>query len=138
MRLVVSKDDWSDALAIRHEVFILEQEVPPELEKDGLDEGATHVVATRGDVVIGTARLVTKGEARIGRVAVLKPWRHRGIAGLLLEALETEARQLGVRSLTLHSQAYVQRLYEKHGYVPNGPGFEEAGIDHIPMAKRLP
>lgn len=137
VRVASSDDDMHGAFAVRREVFILEQGVPPELERDDADDSAVHVVARDGTAVIGTARLTRDGEARIGRVAVLPAWRRRGIAGLLLAALESEARRLGIAEVGLHSQTYVQALYERHGYTVTGPGFVEAGIDHVPMAKRL-
>lgn len=137
VRVASSDDDMRGAFAVRREVFILEQGVPPELERDDADATAVHVVARDGTAVVGTARLTREGEARIGRVAVLPAWRRRGIAGLLLAALESEARRLGIAEVNLHSQTYVQALYERHGYAVTGPGFVEAGIDHVPMAKRL-
>ncbi len=137
VRVASSDADMQGAFAVRHEVFIVEQGVPPELERDEADDSAVHVVASDGPAVIGTARLTRGGEARIGRVAVLPAWRRRGVAGLLLGALEAEAQQLGIEEVSLHSQTYVQALYERHGYAVTGPGFVEAGIDHVPMAKRL-
>ena len=137
MRVASDEADMEGAFAVRREVFIVEQGVPEELERDEADETAVHVVASNGPAVIGTARLTQDGEARIGRVAVLPAWRRRGIAGLLLGALESEAQRLGIEEVSLHSQTYVQALYERHGYAVTGPGFVEAGIDHVPMAKRL-
>ena len=137
VRVASSGADAQGAFAVRREVFILEQGVPPELERDDADDSAVHVVASDGAAIVGTARLTRDGEARIGRVAVLPAWRRRGIAGLLLAALEEEARRLGIEEVSLHSQTYVQELYERHGYGVTGPGFVEAGIDHVPMAKRL-
>ncbi len=137
VRVASDEADMHGAFAVRHEVFILEQGVPPELERDEADDSAVHVVARDGTAVVGTARLTRDGEARVGRVAVLPAWRRRGIAGLLLAALESEARRLGIEEVGLHSQTYVQALYERHGYAVTGPGFVEAGIDHVPMAKRL-
>ncbi|MCY4581872.1 MAG: GNAT family N-acetyltransferase [Chloroflexi bacterium] len=137
VRVASSTADMEAALAVRHEVFVLGQGVPLELEHDEDDAGAVHVVACDGATVVGTARLTRDGEARIGRVAVLSSWRRRGIAGMLLAALESEAAQLGIAEVGLHSQMYVQALYERHGYTVTGPGFVEAGIDHVPMAKRL-
>ena len=137
MRVASDDADMEGAFAVRHEVFIVEQGVPEELERDDADETAVHVVASNGPAVIGTARLTQDGEARIGRVAVLPAWRRRGIAGLLLGALEGEAQRLGIEEVSLHSQTYVQALYERHGYAVTAPGFVEAGIDHVPMAKRL-
>ena len=137
VRVASSAHDMQGAFAVRYKVFIVEQGVPPELERDDADDSAVHVVASDGVTVVGTARLTLDGEARIGRVAVLPAWRRRGIAGLLLAALETEAQRLGIAEVGLHSQTYVQALYERHGYSITGPGFVEAGIDHVPMAKRL-
>jgi len=137
VRVVSSDDDMQGAFAVRHDVFIVEQGVPEELERDEADDSAVHVVASHGLVIIGTARLTREGEARIGRVAVLPYWRRRGIAGLLLAALEAEARRLGIAETSLHAQTYVQALYERHGYAVTGPAFVEAGIDHVPMSKRL-
>ena len=137
VRVASSEDDMEAAFAVRHEVFIVEQGVPPELEHDEADDSAVHVVASDGTAVVGTARLTRDGEARIGRVAVLPGWRRRGIAGMLLATLEAEARRLGIVEVSLHSQTYVQGLYDRHGYVVTGPGFVEAGIDHVPMSKSL-
>lgn len=137
VRVASGDADMNGAFTVRHEVFIVEQGVPPELERDMADDSAVHVVASGGRNVIGTARLTLDGEARIGRVAVLPEWRRRGIAGLLLAALEAEASRLGLPEVSLHSQTYVRALYERHGYAVTGPEFVEAGIDHVPMSKRL-
>ena len=137
VRIAASERDMQGAFAVRREVFIVEQGVPEELERDEADDSAVHVVASAGSAAIGTARLTQDGEARIGRVAVLPAWRRRGVAGLLLAALEAEAQRLGMAETSLHAQTYVQALYERHGYAVTGPGFVEAGIDHVPMSKRL-
>ena len=136
-RVIHSQSDWDAALAVREEVFIKEQGVLPSIERDHKDNQAIHVIALHEKEIIGTARLTTDREARIGRVAVIPKWRRIGVAGLLLEALENEALKLGFAEITLHSQSYVNQLYLKHGYVPNGPEFQEADIDHTPMVKRL-
>lgn len=136
-RVASDETDMEGAFAVRREVFIVEQGVPEELERDDADGTAVHVVASNGPAVIGTARLTRDGEDRIGRVAVLPAWRRRGVAGMLLSTLEAEAQRLGIEEVSLHSQTYVQALYERHGYAVTGPGFVEAGIDHVPMAKRL-
>ncbi len=137
VRVAAGGADWRGALAVRHTVFVVEQGVPPELEQDDLDASALHVVAVSGNGVVGTARLTREDGARIGRVAVLPAWRRRGIAGMLVAALEAEARRLGASRVSLHSQSYVQSLYAKLGYEADGPPFIEAGIDHIPMTKHL-
>ena len=110
VRIAASERDMQGAFAVRREVFIVEQGVPEELERDEADDSAVHVVASAGSAAIGTARLTQDGEARIGRVAVLPAWRRRGIAGLLLAALEAEAQRLGMAETSLHAQTYVQAL----------------------------
>ncbi len=137
VRVVAGSEDWQAALAVRREVFVVEQSVPAEIEQDDLDATAIHVVAGCDGETGGTARLTWDEETRIGRVAVLPSWRRRGIAGLMLAALEAEARKLGATEVSLHSQSYIQSLYDKLGYRVTGPPFVEAGIDHVPMSKRL-
>lgn len=126
------------ALEVRKRVFVEEQGVPPELELDGRDTTANHVVVEIEGKVVATGRLLMDdGEARISRVAVLPEWRRRGIAGEVIAALERQAARRGVSEVALNSQTYAQELYDKLGYVVTGDGFVEAGIDHVPMAKRL-
>ncbi len=120
-------------------VFIEEQGVAPEIERDGLDDEATHALAIRDGRVVATGRFVVQDGtvARVGRMAVLAEYRRRGLATAVLEALETEARRQRLSGVELHSQAYVRRFYEERGYRIEGPPFVEAGIDHVTMAKRL-
>jgi predicted GNAT family N-acyltransferase len=127
------------AFALRHAVFVEEQEVPVELERDGHDAGAFHAVALLGDRCVGTGRLVVSpgGVGRVGRMAVDPAFRRRGLGDLVLLALEDHARAAGLREIELHAQCYVERFYAKHGYTREGEVFEEAGIAHVVMRKRL-
>ena len=134
------------ALAIREVVFIEEQHVPEGIERDAEDAKAYHVLAFQGGHAIGTGRLVMLPEpppgetgtwAQIGRMAVLKAHRKARVGGLLLTALEDEARRREVRGIMLHAQVYTLEFYKKQGYEPMGPVFQEAGIEHQEMRKRL-
>ncbi len=127
------------AFALRHAVFVEEQHVPVELERDESDAGAVHVVALLGDRCVGTGRLVVQagGVGRVGRMAVEPAFRRRGVGDLVLLALEDHARATGLREIELHAQCYVERFYAKHGYAREGEVFEEAGIEHVVMKKRL-
>ncbi len=144
VRRATTDDDVRAAFAVRQRVFVGEQGVPPELELDQFDASATHMVAEAEGVVVAAGRLVILpnardewGEARLGRISVLPEWRRRGIAGLIIGALESEAADLGFTEVSLHSQTYIQALYDKHGYVVCGAAFVDAGIDHVPMTKVL-
>ncbi len=128
--------DLPDLRAVREPVFIVEQAVPPELEWDELDPVSVHVIARdTGGAPIGTARLTP--EHGIGRMAVLAPWRGRGVAGALLEALIERARELGYPTLELHAQTHAIGLYERFGFTAFGPEYEEAGIPHRSMRRTL-
>ena len=133
----VRKATWEqDSEAIRRvrtEVFVIEQMVPIEREIDGIDPVCRHVVAIRttGEPV-GTARLLDNGQ--IGRIAVLRPWRDRGIGSQMVKTLIDSARLEGQRHLHLHAQAHAIVFYEKLGFRDIGkPPFDDAGIPHIRM-----
>lgn len=121
---------------VRHAVFVVEQQVPVELEIDALDPLSHHVLARADDgQVIGTARL-TPGQ-RIGRMAVLAAARGHGVGQALLEALVAEARQRGWGEVSLHAQLTARDFYARNGFLPEGGIFEEAGIAHQQMRCRL-
>ena len=140
IRWTQEERDVSLALRVREEVFCVEQGVPRELEHDGLDASALHLLAVdrRTDAAVGTLRLLTAGaQAKIGRVAVLPAWRGRGVASRLLELAVERARSLGCSEARLASQLEATRLYERAGFsVQSGP-FEEAGIVHVWMSRGL-
>ena len=131
-------DERSAALALRHAVFCAEQGVPVALEVDGRDDGAVHLVAIEAGDVVGTCRLVYDGmTARLGRLAVAASARGRGLGTALVAEAEEQARAAGARRLALSAQAHATRLYAGRGFVPRGAPFQEAGIEHVRMEKRL-
>ena len=107
-----------------------------------MDGQATHVIAAADGRVVAAGRFVPQPDehgvtARVGRMAVLGEFRRHGIATVVLRALEAEARRQGLSGVELHSQAYVQRFYDRCGYTVAGEPFVEAGIDHVTMVKRF-
>jgi predicted GNAT family N-acyltransferase len=131
-------DEVRAALALRHEVFVVEQRVPIEEELDRHDDTALHLVAIDGARVVATCRLVGDGETvKLGRVAVAAAARRRGLASALLGEAEAQARALGARRIALAAQTGALALYERAGYTPYGERFLDAGIEHLMMEKRL-
>ena len=121
-----------DLRTVRETVFVQEQQVPLELEWDALDPQCVHVLARdAAGQPIGTGRLTP--EHKIGRMAVLAPWRGRGVGDALLLALLAAARERGWREVSLHAQVSAQDFYARHGFLPLGERFEEAGIGHQTM-----
>jgi predicted GNAT family N-acyltransferase len=122
--------------ALRHEVFVVEQCVPVERERDEYDESAVHLAALRGDAVVGTLRILMSGAtARFGRMAVRASMRRTGIGARLMMAAEARVAQMGAREIVLHAQLTVRDFYRRLGYREEGAVFEEAGILHIGMRK---
>ena len=92
---------------------------PLEDELDGRDDEALHLVAVDATAtVVGTCRLLVRRRARVklGRLAVDRAARRRGIAALLLAEAERWARDAGARRIVLHAQTYAARLYARAGY----------------------
>jgi predicted GNAT family N-acyltransferase len=131
---------WSEARdtarAIRYAVFVEEQGVPVELEWDDQDEPSWHAVAYADDgTPVATGRLLPDGH--IGRMAVLASARGGGVGATVLQALMGKAVELGYGELVLNAQAHAAPFYERAGFATSGEPFEEAGIAHVEMRKRL-
>ena len=135
---------WAEAQAsaflVRQGVFIWEQKVPAELELDEFDPLAAHALAYLDGHCIGTGRLVDLGvgQAQIGRMAVLAPFRNQGVGSLLLKNLIGLASSQGIKSIILHSQVAAIPFYEKQGFGTQGSIYAEAGIPHRNMILVLP
>ncbi|MFI0899541.1 GNAT family N-acetyltransferase [Streptomyces sp. NPDC020983] len=128
--------------AIRHEVFVVEQGVPAELEWDGKDGRAVHALAEgrgTGRLLLGADAAAKNGGdeqfAVLGRLAVLKAERGTGLGALLVRALEEEAARLGCAGVYLEAQVHAIGFYEKLGYTAYGPPFQDAGIAHRAMRR---
>jgi YbgC/YbaW family acyl-CoA thioester hydrolase len=129
-----------DAARIRTEVFVQEQRIPRELEWDDDDAIALHAVAyNRLGQAIGTGRLLPakEGVAKIGRMAVSRVLRGTRVGEQVLRALMAAAQARGDSEILLHAQRSAQSFYARTGFAPRGEVFEEAGIPHVEMTRRL-
>jgi ElaA protein len=142
VRWAQTLEEVRGAVAVREQVFCREQGVPLAEELDGLDKDALHVIALAPDerAVIGTLRLLVAGDgqsAKIGRVAVERDWRRRGIAASMLELALARARDLGCLRARLAAQLEAVGLYEQAGFAIESDEFQEAGIAHVWMGRAL-
>jgi predicted GNAT family N-acyltransferase len=139
----IEKVSWPQqqmALAqIRHRVFLQEQRVPEEDEWDGADDTAEHFLASistdKGHKPIGCARLLPSG--KIGRIAVLVPFRDEGVGTALLEHIVNDAQVQGFEELYLDAQTHAVAFYERMEFVAEGPEFMDAGIPHQRMRRKF-
>ena len=122
-------------MPIREAVFVAEQGVPAELEMDEFDADCLHALAYDGAKAVGTGRLLPDGH--IGRMAVLKEFRGKGVGGAVLASLIDAARRRGDRELALSAQVHALAFYRAHGFKPVGEVYQEAGIPHQAMTRTL-
>jgi predicted GNAT family N-acyltransferase len=134
---IVNYSDYQDEIIrIRHEVFVVGQHVPPDLEIDGRDPDCVQVlVRDDQDRPIATGRMQVDG--KIGRMAVLEPHRGHGIGRTMLHALIDYARSRHYEQVYLNSQMQAVPFYEKAGFTSKGEIFYEAGIPHVRMVLNL-
>jgi predicted GNAT family N-acyltransferase len=132
-----SREDQRAALLdLRDVVFIQEQDVPEQRERDGLDVDCWHVLA-RDDSgrPVGCGRLTSAH--KIGRMAVLREWRGQGVGVALLRELIARARAQGWPDVALDAQVGAIGFYEREGFIAYGEEFEDAGLVHRAMRLSL-
>ena len=131
--------DWDaaqrEAKRIRFAVFVEEQRVPADLEMDEYDAQCIHALAYADGQAIGTGRLLPDGH--IGRIAVLKEWRGQGAGKAMLRKLIDAARRRGHREVALSAQVHAVEFYRAEGFETEGAVYQEAGIPHQAMRRRL-
>jgi predicted GNAT family N-acyltransferase len=131
--------DIEDCFRIRDHVFVVEQNVPADLERDEHDSKALHFIALADGQSVGTARVVLRDNgtsAKIGRVAVCRSNRGFGIGKLLIAAIEGDPDLRHVHRFLLDAQTHALQFYARLGYEAYGEEFMDAGIPHRHMKKR--
>lgn len=131
---------WAEAellvMPVRTEVFVVEQGVPAEIERDAFDAVCRHAIARdAGGRVVATGRLLPDGH--IGRMAVRRAARGAGVGGAVLQALIAEAARRGLREVALAAQTHALDFYLRHGFEAVGEVFMEAGIPHRAMRRTV-
>jgi predicted GNAT family N-acyltransferase len=138
VRPASGSSEVDEALELRRRVFVDEQGVTLAADQDGRDPEALHIVAYAEGRLVGTCRLVfDDGIARLGRMAVERDQRGRGIGAAILAEAEREARAAGATKIRLHAQTDARSLYERSGFGVRGEEFLEEGIPHVTMEKPL-
>jgi len=141
MKVIIAKnqEELFSLMLIRMKVFMMEQQVAPDIEIDEYDKVATHFLFyDNQDIPCACCRLLfVDGHYKIGRLAVLKNQRRKGYAAALLREVEVYAKNKNIDELYLNAQTSAKVLYEKLGYTAYGDLFFEANIEHIGMKKPI-
>ena len=149
IRTATLPQDLAAAYAVRHAVFVQEQGVPVELERDDRDDTADHLIAVVDGKVTGAVRLVVEPPGfegvdsalgpvgHLGRLAVLADARASGLGASLVLGVERRAVDHGLAVIYLGSQTHAVDFYRRLGYAPYGPQFDDAGLPHRHMLRVL-
>ena len=136
VRIVEWAHEAGKLRAVRLAVFVVEQNIPEELEWDEFDAQSVHAIAEDAHGgPIGCGRLLPDGH--IGRMAVISDWRGRGVGAALLVRLIELARARGDARVRLNAQTQAMPFYARFGFVAVGDEYEEAGIPHWTMERTL-
>ena len=142
--ILETKEELNLGFALRIEVFVKEQNVPMELELDEKDnsENTVHIGFFDNNKLIGVARLIdlNKDVIHIGRVAIDKEYRGRGIGRELIIGCENIAQQILKRKIIIELSAQIQaeNFYKSLGYNRvNDIIYLDAGIEHVDMMKEI-
>lgn len=127
------------ARALRHAVLRAPLGRPPGSEYFPFEVDALHLVAVERGEVIGCVLFHPDGSGggRLFQMAVRPDRQGRGIGRRLVQGLEDTLRQRGIEQVSLHARLEVAGFYERLGYARRGEVYEEVGIPHVNMARRL-
>jgi predicted GNAT family N-acyltransferase len=135
VKKVTDPADLEKVFAIRREVFVGEQNCPPELEWKH-EEESNHFLATVNGEPAGASRWrKTDKGYKLERFAVLKKFRGDGVGQALVKAVLSDLPK-DADYVYLHAQIQAVTLYERFGFEKTGPEFEEAGIRHYKMIRK--
>ena len=116
---VKTPDELKQAQAIRVKILETEQGFPHDVNIDGRDESADHVLIWDDAVPVATARLtvLAPGEGKIARIAVLPSYRGLGLGKKLIRRLEVVAKRRGLHTLHLEPHTHLEPFFQALGYV---------------------
>lgn len=140
IQVVSDASNIAKCMEIRAEVFIVEQNVPEDEERDGLDDQCIHFLASTESESIGAARLnyLNDGYAKIQRVCVKEVARSEGIGAQIIKTMIEQVRADGIRNvIRLGSQTHALDFYKKLGFQVFGDEYMDAGIPHFDMELKL-
>lgn len=136
--MVSGRKAYQDALSVRRKVFIEEQNVSEEEEIDEHEQTAAHFIAYNGDEPVGAGRFrQVEDKGKVERICVLPSHRMKKVGQRMMFAIENYAREKGLNTLTLGAQTHAQDFYNRLGYETYSDVFDDAGIPHVAMKKKI-
>lgn len=141
VKKITTPEELEAAFTIRKAVFVEEQHVPlaDEFDEfDRIDATCSHVLVYHNNQAVGTGRIrIADGDGKLERICLLEDCRSLGLGKVIIDALETLAKEQNLAQVKLHGQTHAEGFYEKLGYETASPVFMEDGIPHVLMKKTL-
>lgn len=133
----LDRDTLYDILALRAEVFIVEQN-SPYMDPDGIDRQAMHMLYREGGRLLAYQRLIGPGikyaECSMGRIVVHPDLRGRQMGReLVRRGIEHNQSTWPGVDICISAQAHLQDFYNSFGFVSEGGLYSEDGIPHRKM-----
>ena len=131
-------ESYFAAVRLRDEILVNPAGIVTTAEDVAAERDLIHVAGFLDGEVVATCLLVPEaGTVRMKRVAVASGLQGGGIGTRMLHFCEAHARSMGASALTAHARETAVRFYVKNGFATEGEYFEEAGIPHVKVRKRL-
>lgn len=137
VKTAVGLENIPEVRTLREEIFVIEQGF--EEEFDSIDKDALHMVVLDGELPVATARTFKdeNGDWYIGRIAVKKDMRGKGLGLFVMDEIEKIVRGKGGKKASLWAQTRAMSFYEKAGYKSTGETNMEEFCHHTKMEKML-
>ena len=138
MEFKILTDTNDEIRRLRYNTFVVERNVPEELEFDGKDGEFLHFTLWDGEKIIACLRANENGNLlHMGRFAVEKELRKNGYGKILMEKLTEYAKEKGYSGIELSAVKTAVGFYEKQGFTAIGDYYLETGVPHIYMKKEF-
>ncbi|WP_138416386.1 GNAT family N-acetyltransferase [Aquibacillus sediminis] len=138
VKIVTTEQQQQDAYHVRNTVFVDEQNVPPDLEIDDLEDQAIHFVGYQDKQPIAAGRIrLVEDYGKLERVCVLKEFRGKSLGKKIIQEMERMIAEKGQAKAKLNAQTHAESFYKSLGYQTISEEFMDAGIPHVTMIKQL-
>ena len=125
----------NEILAVRHKVFMIEQHFDSKILCDLQDQDCYHLVVRNAEgLVIATGRLSPQG--RIGRIAVLLPYRGAGIGSKILSELVKIGHSHKLQNISLNAELDNMHFYDSQHFMASGPVYMKQGVPHQMLTRK--
>ena len=134
----LNKAELYQIIQLRIAVFIVEQDCPyPDL--DDMDQEAQHLWIEDAGEIVCYLRINPAGtrfvEPSLGRIVTKKSHRSHGLAEVLIKKAIDLVCKSESKAIRISAQCYLEKYYEKFGFIKNSEEYLEDGIPHIEMLK---